>query len=73
MRDQLTKSLKVLLLLVLIVVILVYAKPFLVPLTFAGLFAMLLLPVSLRFEKWGVNRGLSIFFSKTPGAVIRFF
>jgi predicted PurR-regulated permease PerM len=63
MGDRLTKTLKILLLLVLIVVILVYAKPFLVPLTFAGLFAMLLLPVSLRFEKWGVNRGLAILFS----------
>jgi predicted PurR-regulated permease PerM len=30
---------------VLIVVILVYAKPFLLPLTFAGLLSMLLLPV----------------------------
>ena len=63
MNGRLAKTLKILLVVVLVVVILVYAKPFLVPLTFAGLFAMLLFPVSLRFEKWGVNRGLSIFFS----------
>src|SRR5215203_1701934 len=63
MSGQLTRALKILFLLVLIVIILVYAKPFLVPLTFAGLSAMLLLPVSLKFEKWGASRGWSVLFS----------
>jgi predicted PurR-regulated permease PerM len=63
MTDQLAKVLKILLLLVLLVVILVYARPFLVPLTFAALIAMLLLPLSLWFENKGISRGLSVFFS----------
>jgi predicted PurR-regulated permease PerM len=63
MTDQLARALKILLLLVLLVVILVYARPFLVPLTFAALIAMLLLPLSLWFEKKGFNRGLAVFFS----------
>ncbi len=36
-----------------------FAKPFLVPLTIAGLLAMLFLPLSARLEKKGVGRGLS--------------
>ena len=63
MTGQLAKALKVLLLLVLLVIILVYARPFLVPLAFAALIAMLLLPLSLWFEKKGCNRGLAVFFS----------
>jgi predicted PurR-regulated permease PerM len=63
MNDKLlTKSLKVLLLIVLVVVVLVYAKPFLVPLVFAGLFSMLLLPLSRRFENMGLPRGVAILF-----------
>jgi predicted PurR-regulated permease PerM len=59
----LTRSVKVIILLVLLVVVLVYAKPFLVPLTFAALIAMLLIPLSLKMEEWGLGRGLSILFS----------
>jgi predicted PurR-regulated permease PerM len=44
-NNQLLKPLLYLAVAVLIVVILVYAKPFLVPITFAGLISMLLLPV----------------------------
>jgi predicted PurR-regulated permease PerM len=40
-----------------------YAKGFLVPLAFAGLLSMLLLPVSSRLEKKGLHRGLAIFIS----------
>ena len=49
--------------LVLIVVILVYAKPFLVPLAFGGLLAMVLLPVSKWLQSKGVHRVLAIILS----------
>ena len=39
-----------------------FAKPFLVPLCFAGLFAMLFLPLSRKFERNGISRGLSALF-----------
>ncbi len=61
MKDRLlTRSIKVLALLVLAVVVLVYARPFLTPLTFAGLLAMLLLPLTLKMESWGWNRVVAI-------------
>ena len=64
MQDKLlTRSIKFLLFTILLISILFYGKSFLVPLVFAGLFSMLLLPLTLRFEKLGVNRGLSILFS----------
>lgn len=64
MKDRLlTRSIKVLALLVLAVVVLVYARPFLVPLTFAGLLAMLLLPLTLKMESWGWNRVVAILVS----------
>lgn len=64
MKDiLLTKTIKILLLLILMVVILVYAKPFLVPFAFAALFSMLLLPLSVRMQKWGMKSGLAIFLS----------
>lgn len=53
------KSLKILLGIVLTYLILVYGKPFLVPLCFAALLSMLLYPVSKKLEGWGVNKGLS--------------
>ena len=56
----LTKTVKLLLCLVLFVVVLIYAKSFLVPLVFAALFSMLLLPLSLKFESWGASRGPAI-------------
>ena len=39
-----------------------FAKPFLVPLCFAGLFALLFLPVCRKFEHWGISRGLATLF-----------
>jgi predicted PurR-regulated permease PerM len=38
-----------------------YAKPFLTPLVFAGLFAMLLWPVCRTLEGWGLNDKLAAF------------
>jgi predicted PurR-regulated permease PerM len=57
------KSLKILLGIVLTYLILVYGKPFLVPLVFAALFSMLLYPVCKRLERWGVNKGLAVVIS----------
>jgi predicted PurR-regulated permease PerM len=57
------KSLKILLGIVLTYLILVYGKPFLVPLCFAALISMLLYPVCKKLEGWGVNKGLSTVFS----------
>ena len=45
---------------ILVVIILSYAKPFLVPVCFAGLLAMLFLPLSLWFENKNIPKGLSI-------------
>lgn len=36
------------------------ARLFLIPISFAALFAMLLLPVSRKLEKWGFKRGIAI-------------
>ena len=47
---------------ILTVIALYYAKPFLVPVCFAGLLAMLFLPVSLWFESKKIPKGLSILF-----------
>ena len=63
MNDRLAKSIKIMVFLVLLIIILIYAKPFLVPLTFAAIFAMLLHPVSLKLEKWGLKKGLAILLS----------
>lgn len=51
------------LLAVLAVFILIQAKAFIIPLVFAGLFSMLLLPVSLRLESWGMYRGFAVVLS----------
>lgn len=56
----LTRPIRILLFLFLLVSFLVFAKSFLVPMVFAVLFSMLLMPISLRFEAWGLNRGLAI-------------
>src|SRR5690349_9756326 len=58
-----TKTIKILLFSVLLVVILVYGKPFLVPVAFAALFSMLLLPLSMKLESLEITKGLAIFFS----------
>jgi predicted PurR-regulated permease PerM len=60
-RTRLERSLEVLLFAFLVVGGLYYVKPFLVPLCFAGLFAMLFLPLSRRFENKGAGRALSAF------------
>ena len=53
----------ILLFLFLLVGGLYYAKPFLVPFAFAGLLAMLLLPMTRWFERKNLNRGLASVFS----------
>ena len=58
-NKKLVKAVLILLLLVLLVVILRYAKGFLIPLTFAGLLSMLLLPITKWLEKRKVNKALS--------------
>lgn len=54
-----SKSVQLLLLLFLVFSGLYYARSFLIPIAFAGILAMLLLPLSVRLEKRGLNRGLS--------------
>ncbi len=63
MNLALTKSIKVLLFLFLLFAILIYAKPFLVPVVFASLLSMLLLPLSVKLENWGLNKTWSIVLS----------
>ncbi|RYY39268.1 MAG: AI-2E family transporter [Chitinophagaceae bacterium] len=55
----LTRTALVLAVLIMAVVILFYARPFFVPLTFAALFAMLLLPFAQWLERKGCSRGWS--------------
>lgn len=59
-NKQLLKPALVLLVAVLTVVIVVYAKPFLVPLTFAGLLSMLLLPVVKWLQKKNMSHIMAI-------------
>lgn len=60
---SLTRSVHLLLLLFLIFAGLYYARPFLVPVTFAALFAMLLLPIALWLEGRGLHRILAVLIS----------
>jgi predicted PurR-regulated permease PerM len=60
---QLTKPALFLTIAVLITVVLVYGKPFLVPLTFAALLSMLLLPIVKWLQKKNVPHGLAIILS----------
>ncbi|GAA4341270.1 AI-2E family transporter [Flaviaesturariibacter amylovorans] len=53
------RTMAVLAVLVLLVLILVYARPFLVPLTFAALLAMLLMPMARGLQRKGLGRGLA--------------
>jgi predicted PurR-regulated permease PerM len=62
-QPPLAKAVRILLILVLIVVILVYAKPFLVPLAFAAIIAMLLLPATRWLQQKGVNKVLAVLLS----------
>lgn len=57
------KTVRLLLLFFLVAVIAFYGKPFLVPLVFGMLLSMLLLPLSERLSRLGLNRGVSIIFS----------
>jgi predicted PurR-regulated permease PerM len=59
----LSSTLRLLLLFILSVVILYMAKTVLVPLTFGGILALLLLPVCRWLERRGLNRGISSFIS----------
>ncbi|MCE3281934.1 MAG: hypothetical protein K0Q66_671 [Chitinophagaceae bacterium] len=58
-QSLLSKAVRVLVLLTLAVVALYYARSFLIPLTFAGLIAMLLLPVSKWLQGKGVSQGIA--------------
>ena len=60
---SLSKSIQVLLFLFLGIAGLYYAKPFLVPVVFAGLFSMLLLPVSVWLQNKGLAKGLAVLLS----------
>jgi predicted PurR-regulated permease PerM len=59
MQDKLYRALAVMGIVVLTVVILVYGKPFLVPLTFAAILAMLFLPITKWLESKKVNRSIA--------------
>lgn len=70
-NQKLYKTVAILSLLVLITVIIVYAKAFLVPITFAALLSMLLLPIAKWFQLKGLNKGLSTLVSVL--AIVAFF
>lgn len=53
------KTLEILLIFFLVTAGLYYAKPFLVPVCLAGLFAMLFLPLTRKLEQAGMKRGLA--------------
>ncbi len=61
MENKLTisKSVQLLLLLFLVFAGLYYARAFLIPIAFAGILSMLLLPLSRRLEDKGLSKGLS--------------
>lgn len=60
-RFTLPKSINFLLIFILLTVILYYAREFLVPIIFGGLLAMLFVPLSIRIERLGANRGIATF------------
>lgn len=59
-NPMLTKTLSILAVVVLTVIILIYGKPFLVPLTIAALLSMLLLPFTHWLERRGLGKAVSI-------------
>jgi predicted PurR-regulated permease PerM len=61
--QKLIKTTAILLIIVLIVVILVYARPFLVPLTFGALLSMLLLPIVKWLQAKGVHKAIATILS----------
>lgn len=54
--QRLGKAVRILLLIILIVIVLVYGKPFLVPLTFAAILSMLLSPVANWLRRKGIGK-----------------
>lgn len=58
-HQKLLRTAGILLIVVLTVTILKFGKPFLVPLAFAGILAMLLLPVCQWLQKKGVNKAVA--------------
>ncbi|PWV48909.1 AI-2E family transporter [Chitinophaga sp. S165] len=62
-QTKIFKTAAILIVLTLIVLILVYGKPFFVPIAFAGLLAMLLLPISKWLQSKGVNKAVAILLS----------
>jgi predicted PurR-regulated permease PerM len=58
-RFSLSKSIQVLLFSILLIVALYYGKPFLIPVAFAGILSMLLLPVTAGLERRRVPRALA--------------
>lgn len=62
-NQRLFKALAIVGLIVLIVIILIYGKPFLVPLTIAALLSMLLLPVTRWLQGKGVNKAVATLLS----------
>lgn len=63
-QQKLFRATAILMVMVLIVVILVYAKPFLVPLTIAGLLSMLLLPVTKYLQRRSINKVIAVILSE---------
>ncbi|HYH14065.1 MAG TPA: AI-2E family transporter [Flavisolibacter sp.] len=59
-RFSLTKSIQVLLFSILLIVALYYGKPFLIPVVFAGILSMLLLPVAEWLEHKGFPKVLAV-------------
>ena len=55
------KPLETILIIFLVIAGLYFGKPFLVPLCFAGIFALLFVPLSRKLERIGLNRGLASF------------
>jgi len=62
-NQKLYKAVAVFSLLVLIVIVLVYAKSFLVPLTFAALLSMVLLPITKWLQNKGIHKSISTLLS----------
>ena len=58
-NSPLAKATNILLFLILVTCALYFAKPLLVPLTFAGILAMLFVPLSKKMESKGIHKALS--------------
>ena len=61
MQDSLlNRSIRLLVFFILVIVALYYARDFLIPVAFAGILSMLMLPISQKLEKKGWSRGLAV-------------